>query len=624
MKFLFFLKTIFILFLIFGTATAQDILSDFLTERELEPQPPEINFKTIVSKTTLKPGSTAQLAFVLDIPEGYHINDDLTVEFDEISNISFGKLRKPKPAIVTIGENKFPIYEGEVIYAVSIKTAEQIEHKKVNLQATIEYSPCSEQVCFGRFDKVLTIPIEITDNETANPDFEKFVDKIPVEDFSSTEKIEQEVPSASVTSQKAIVKRDLLAFVVAFFGGIGTVLLPCVYPMIPVIMGFIISQSKGNVFKSLTLSIFLVLGLIIPFSILGLLAAMFGLAVDRIVQYPVYILFLDAILLTLAASMFGAFELQMPASLRNRLAIGESRGILGAITMGFILTPLAFACMSGPLGGSFILISQKRNLLYGFWLMFFFGLGLGTPFVILGIFTGAIAKLPKSGPWMVTIKKVFGVLLIAMALYFSRPLFNKIWYVYVFIIGVSLVLLGTFAGAFLRLTKESRVSEKIAKVIGIIALTIGLYHIVVAMIISGLIIKFPTQPSSSPTTSISSSSISESTDGIKWIDSIEQGLAESEKSDRPVMIYFWGYNCIACTELREYTYKDEEVIEKLKEFVPVKINIDEKDGASFRKKYKIFGKPTILFLDNSGKGITRKFGYIRPKEFLRILNEVKN
>lgn len=206
-----------------------------------------------------------------------------------------------------------------------------------------------------------------------------------------------------------------LAYLVAFLGGVGASLTPCVYPIIPILIGSIGATSTESRIRGFRLSVTFVLGMAVTYSLLGLAAALTGRIFGQLTTHPLAYLIVGNICLAFGLSMLGLFEMRLPGSWgKPRLAQART-GAPGIFLIGASSGLVAAPCTVPVLGTLLTFVTQARNLFFGFSLLFVFALGLGLLLVVLGTFTGLLASLPKSGPWMVRVKQVFGILLLIVA-----------------------------------------------------------------------------------------------------------------------------------------------------------------------------------------------------------------
>jgi cytochrome c-type biogenesis protein len=219
--------------------------------------------------------------------------------------------------------------------------------------------------------------------------------------------------------QQYLSGAPLLAFCVAFLAGVLASLTPCVYPMIPITAAYIGGSSTGGSrWRSLSMSVFYVLGISVMYSALGAMAALTGKIFGSFAGSPYINLVLAIIFILLGLSMMDVFTIPVPGFLSNLGSKEKKGGFIGAFFLGMAAGLVATPCTTPVVLAILTLVAQRQNILYGTALLFSFSLGLSVLLVIVGIFAGSLASLPKSGEWMVKVKHVFGWLMIACAIYF--------------------------------------------------------------------------------------------------------------------------------------------------------------------------------------------------------------
>ncbi|HET8797139.1 MAG TPA: thioredoxin family protein, partial [Thermoanaerobaculia bacterium] len=308
-------------------------------------------------------------------------------------------------------------------------------------------------------------------------------------------------------------------------------------------------------------------------------------------QHPAVLMFFAALMLVMASSMFGLFEIQVPQFITKHS--GGQSGVLGALTMGLLIGIVAAPCV-GPFVISLIaLVSSLQSPFLGFLMFFVLALGLGLPYLLLGIFSSGISAIPRSGMWMLQVKKAMGFILIAMAFYFLRPLIGELAFQY----GVAASLL--VGAAFLFLSKsEGAHVWRIA--------------IAVLLLVAGVAFAIPRKQHA----------------GVKWTPYDAKAIDAARAAGKPVVIDFYADWCLPCKELDEKTFTDAKVIAELDRFVRVKADLtvpSDATTAALTKQYAIAGVPTIVFLDAQGKEVSdaRLTGFEPPADFLRRVQQVK-
>ncbi len=416
-------------------------------------------------------------------------------------------------------------------------------------------------------------------------------------------------------------------YLAAFLGGIVISLTPCVLPIIPLTITVIGARGAGSRSKAFGLSLVYVLGIGFTYSTLGVIAATTGALFGSLFQSSWFLLFAIALFTLLAFGLFGAYELQLPAGIRNKLMARQGSGFFGVFFMGLIAGLVASPCVGPVLVGVLAFIATTGSVLFGFTLLFTFAMGMGVLFLVVGTFSGEIQRLP-TGPWMTAIENGLGVLMMAVAFYYLSILVEP--FIFALILGSSLVTGGVFVGAFTRLTPEDAAwGLKARKALGIITVAAGLYFFVGGLMTYGFILPPMGTPGAGAgsTQAGQGAGLASAAAGLAWTEDMEAALLLAEIEQRPVMIDFTADWCIACKELDHYTFSDPTVVEVLKSFLLVRIDMTDSatpENKEYQRRYEIYGLPSVTFLTPAGemlKDLTVT-GFMKAPEFLDILNRV--
>ncbi len=338
-----------------------------------------------------------------------------------------------------------------------------------------------------------------------------------------------------------LAEGSVLAFAVAFAGGVATSLTPCVYPLIPITVSIFGARKAGSRREAIALSGLYVLGIAAMYSALGVGAALTGKAFGSVMQNPWVVGFVALVLAAMAASMFGAFDLQLPPAWQARLNGVGGAGRAGAFAMGLVSGIIAAPCTGPVLAAALTFVAAKGSVAFGFSIMFVYALGMGLLFFLIGAFS---VSLPKSGPWMDTVKSVFGVALLAAALVFlanalpgTRPLFSATRSAAFAAAAVAAagVLLGALHGAFQGPTLRSA-----AKALGVVLLVGGIVY---------------------ATGAAGARERRRAALEFAWLHEEQAALARAKAEGRPVIIDFWADWCVACKELDRTAWSDPRVRE---------------------------------------------------------------
>ncbi|MBM3318455.1 MAG: thioredoxin family protein, partial [Candidatus Eisenbacteria bacterium] len=397
---------------------------------------------------------------------------------------------------------------------------------------------------------------------------------------------------------------------------------PCVYPMIPITISFIGGRARNRA-HGFVLSLFFVLGIAVMYSALGLVAASTGAIFGAALQSPAVLIAVAAIFAAMGASMLGAFDIALPAGLQGRMTGGAQRGgVIGAILMGMVTGLVASPCVGPVLVVLLTFVAKTGNLFFGFWLLFAFACGLGLLFLVLGTFAGAMQALPGAGGWMNTVKHAFGVILVALAIYYLRTLIGPQGMRFAF--GVYLVFVGTYMGAVAPLPEGAGGRARFRQGLALLSLIAGaaLFLIWLAGAAGA-----PALPSGAaqPAAGEQGQAARAAHPGPDWRVNDEAALGEAVAAGRPAVVDFYADWCAACVELDEKTWIDPAVIAESQRFMAVKMDFTRRGEFSraATARYEVKGLPTVVFFDSRGREVHRFFGFKGPAEVLRIMRGVQ-
>lgn len=449
------------------------------------------------------------------------------------------------------------------------------------------------------------------------------------------------------------------AWLLVLLGGFLTALSPCVYPLIPITLSIFGARQSKSHMQGFLLSATYVSGMILLYTTLGVSFAALGFLAGSALQSPYITIGVALFCLVMAASMFGAFEFALPNSLQTRLSQVGGRGFKGSFLMGLVAGIIAAPCTGPVLSFILTLIARDKDIVKGAVLMFGYALGMGLPFLVLGTFSSAISRIPKSGQWMEIVKGVFGLAMIGAALYYlsisvsflqdaAHSLAQR--GTTLAVIGFAAIIIGAISGALHLSFKDGTMRDKIRKGAGIATSVWGIFA-VIAWLQSG-----PTEANNhnnnqntqnnnqqlanntQNNTTNPKSDKTEKTDKaeIVWIHlgkeagalaKFQQTLKQAKVDCKPVMIDFFADWCIACKELDKYTYSDPKVIEESKRFVNIKIDAteDTNDLAEIQKQFGVVGLPTVGFISGKGDILVnpRLTGFVDAAKYLPIIQSVR-
>lgn len=369
-----------------------------------------------------------------------------------------------------------------------------------------------------------------------------------------------------------------LALLGVFLGGLALNLTPCIYPLIPITVSYFggrASQMGGN---TILHGILYILGLAVTNSILGLAASLSGTLLGSILQNPFVLMGVAAILVMLALSFFGLWELKLPTGLTG-LAAKQFGGYFGTFFMGLTLGIVAAPCLGPFILGLLTYVGQKGDPFLGFLYFFVLSIGMGLPLAVLAVFSGTVKRLPVSGVWMVWIRKALGWVLIGMAAYLLQPLLASP-FLRQGIFGAILLAAGLHLGWLDKSETASAVFGRIKRVVG------GLCIVAAFAVPLFLLHGTPGE-------------------GIQWITYERSLLTETTKAKKPVILDFYANWCGPCKALDREVFTDPEVVKLSKNFLNMRVNLTTKhpQQKALQTRYRIRGVPTILFFDSKGKEV---------------------
>ena len=495
-------------------------------------------------------------------------------------------------------------HDGERVYTISPQLIITLDNPEglrgiQNFTLLLSYQGCSEMgLCYNPYAKEFPLSLDISKLEGQTSTLE----------LSETDTIANTIKSGSI----GIVLLTFLGF------GLLLAMTPCVFPMIPIISGVIVSQGKGlTTRKAFALSVVYVLAMAVAYTIAGVLAGLFGANLQAALQMPWVIYSFSLVFVALAMSMFGLYELKLPDALVTKVSSGGNRGgYIGVAIMGFLSALIVGPCVAAPLAGALVYIGQTGDAVLGGMALFSMSIGMGLPLIAVGVSAGKF--MPKPGAWMTMVSAIFGVMMLAIAIWMLEKILDpSIIMVMYSILGIGFSLyLGVFE------TDHHFFKHSIAMIIFVysIALFIGFLAGHSSMI--------------KPLGFLNQSAVLQDTNkktvqenSFLVINSIEElDVVLSTNNGKKILLDFSADWCTSCKELEDITFTDADVIEKMSEFVlvhaDVTANTDQEKLLS--KKYGVFGPPVLIFFDENTEVQKSKtiVGFIAPDEFLLHLNRL--
>lgn len=415
-----------------------------------------------------------------------------------------------------------------------------------------------------------------------------------------------EFTAATGSSSSPLSQGLLLTLFFVFLAGMGASLTPCVYPMIPITMAIIGAKGGGKA-KGFALSAMLVLGMALTYTVLGVVAAKAGGIAAAWAQKPAFLIPVSILFAIFALSLFGAFEIALPAGLAAKLqGSGARKGFGGAFVMGMVLGPISAPCVGPIIGTVLVDIAQKGQVYLGGLKLFVFALGMGVLFLLVGTFSAA---LPKSGDWLTRFKQGMGLVVLGFAAWNVRLVVPE-WANYGMWTFVTLVGAATF-GAFE--AAEGFVGQ-LRKAFGLLLLVCGVLLGLRALESNLKIDLLPR----------GGAAAAPKDDHAGWLEQDYEGaLQQAKAGGKLVLVDIYADWCAQCKELDENTWPDAGVKAWItKNAVALRLDTDAK-RKDLAGTLQIRSYPTVLLLDGDGKEVGRILGFQKPPAMLAFLQGVR-
>ncbi|MEW6352810.1 MAG: protein-disulfide reductase DsbD [Pseudomonadota bacterium] len=421
---------------------------------------------------------------------------------------------------------------------------------------------------------------------------------------------------------RSLAGDNLTLTLLTFFGfGLLLTFTPCVFPMIPILSSIIAGQHVQNTRRAFILSLTYVLAMALTYTVVGVIAGRFGENLQAASQNPWVLGIFSAIFVALALSMFGLYHLQLPSRWQSALTAlsNKQRGgtLAGVAVMGLLSALIVGPCVAAPLAGALIYIGQTGDAALGGLALFALGLGMGAPLLAIGTSLGK--WLPQAGGWMDAVKTVFGVLLLAVAIWMLErilpgPVTLLLW-------ALLLIVSGVYMGALERLGPDAIGWHKLWKGLGVALLIYGAFLLAGAASggndafqpLRGLMAANTARDADAPVAHLAFRR-------IKTIEQLNQEIAAASAQGKPVMLDFYADWCVACKEMERYTFSDPAVQQALSATVLLQADVtanDDQDKALL-KHFGLIGPPSILFFgpDGAERSNYRLVGFLNAEKFL--------
>lgn len=563
---------------------------------------PVFSIDVSADRSPLVAGETARLAVSITIDRGWHINtDDPGDEFSIATEVQWQlpegwsqpNLGFPagKGLEFSFSDTPIQVWEGTVSIVGDLTVPADAAIGAVALKATVLAQACNDTQCLPPLPVSRTLETEIAPAGTQ-------VEVSTSDAFASSDAEPKSTGGAATETDSDAVARDLadrslpLFLIGVFFAGLALNLTPCVFPLIPITVGFFSQQAKDRSGGTFWLALAYVMGIAITYSAIGVGAALSGALFGAALQNPLVVGGIVVILLALATSMFGLWEFRVPGWAQR--ASGGRAGVVGALLMGLLMGFVAAPCIGPFVLGLLTFVGQKGDPLFGFLAFFTLSLGLGLPYLILGTFTGAVNRLPQSGMWMVGVRRVFGVLLIAMAAYFAAPLLPS--GISDWMMPVTLVVGALYLLIIDRTGHEQAGIDRVMRLLSAGMLVAGVWLAPIAPHGGG------------------------DATHLEWMPYDAAAVESAVASGDPVIVDFWAEWCVACKELDAITFPHPDVAAELSGYARFKVDQTKRSDANeaIAEKFGVRGLPTVIVYED-GVERFRITGFEKPERFLQRL-----
>lgn len=570
---------------------------------------PVVSAMIINDNIQIEAGNEFEITIDLQIKDTWHINsskvlDDYSIptkiSIENKHDFVLKSVRYPQGEIVPISwGGNMSLYQGKISIVANIQASETLNEGNHDLKINVAYQACNNATCMS--PESLTTKLEV---KIIEPELSTQTEEIEALKTQSSEKIEkrniedEKAEAISVQNDddgpfkdKSLVVVLLLVFVM----GLALNLTPCVYPLIPITMGYFIAQKESK--SPVLLAVMYVLGLAITYSVIGTLAAFGGAMMGSLLAHPATLIFFAVLMFALSLSMFGLYEFKLPDGL-TQIGGGSRSGAIGALIMGLTMGIVAAPCV-GPFVVSLLsFVAQSGSVFIGFITFFILAIGLGLPYLFLGIFSNKISALPRSGEWLNGIRIFFGLALIGMSIYFLLPLLPA--NLASLLLPIYLIIAAVYYGVIDRSGLSVKWFSRLKVILAMVALAVGI-----------LMIK----------------PVSVGSSDLLWENYSKTRMENTIEAGELLIIDFYADWCNPCKELEHITFADPAVQEVLKGFVRLKVDLTVVNDSTnaIKKAFNIPGVPTILFYDANGneRKDLRLNGYEKPHKFLKRLEKLE-
>ena len=559
------------------------------------------------------------------VEDGYYLyKDKINVSVADDSKLTLGAMELPK------GKEKMDEYFGKIVSIdhsfQSNIPVQQVASNTNAVDLIVKYQGCAKAgLCYPPITKTLKVSFNNsggagTSNSSVNT---------TTNSSNNTAGFQSEQDRIANT----LASGKLWFTVISFFGlGLLLAFTPCVFPMIPILSSIIVGQGDSiSTSKAFSLSSVYVLAMAVTYTVAGVIVGLSGENIQIWFQNPWVLSVFAGIFVLLSLAMFGFYELQMPNAVQSKLnsiSSGQKQGsYVGAGIMGFLSALIVGPCVTAPLIGALIYIANTGDALVGGIALFALSMGMGAPLLAIGTSAGKV--LPKAGAWMDTVKAVFGVMMLGLAIWMLERILPAS--IILVLVGALLIVSAIYMGALDAIKEGASGWSKLWKGLGLISLVYGAV-LVIGAAGGGHSLLQPLQGLSAPQMASTTSDESHGDHAlpfqqVKGINELNAAIQKASNEGKPVMLDFYADWCISCKEMESFTFSDNGVQKSLENFVFLQADVTDNDelDKALLNQLGLFGPPAILFYDAGGNELRnyRVVGFMDAPKFASHIENFK-
>ena len=556
-------------------------------------------------------GQTIELR--IDVAPDYHLyRERVSVELDGAAGAQLGAVELPQGQLEHDAnfDRDVEVLRGAVPIRVAMARAER------DFRLRVTYQGCADEgLCYPPQSALVQASVERGRIERA-----AWLGDVAEPATAAA------APATEMARVESALKSGRLPVIAGVFllAGLLLAFTPCVLPMVPILSAIIVGQgARPTRLRGFALALAYALGMATVYTAFGVVAGLLGEGLAAALQNPWVLGAFALMLATLALSMFGAFELQMPGFVQSRLTSVSSRlpggRFAGVFAMGGLSALIVGPCVAAPLAGTLVFISQTRDVVIGALALFSLAIGMSVPLLLVGLSAGSL--LPRAGAWMASVKVFFGVLLLAVALWIVSPVLPA-WAVMA-LVGAALLVGAVYLKLFDRLADFAPGRQRLAKGVGLVLAVLGTTQVVGAL--SGG--DDPMQPlrhlarsGGDAPAAVGATARGAEFRRIRTSAELDTTL---RSAGRPVVLDFYADWCVSCKEMEHLTFSDPAVRERMAGALLLQVDVtaNSDDDKALLKRFGLFGPPGIVFFDPRGveQAAARVIGFVPPQQFTEAL-----